>query len=110
MGAALPALSLWFCVKATSPQVHGPGKSLIFFGGISERDVGEYNRDLASLTQQQFLQDLSLQCHRNSVIAASKYRCVGRAMKALVWGVLPWLVGVYLLKAGAAPGVLLQTD
>lgn len=103
MGTIPPGLSLWFCFMATSPKLDGPRKSLLYFGGISDRGVDEYNLELAATTREQYLRDLNLQCHRNSVIATKKYWNLGRAMKVLVWGVLPWMVSLYVLKAGQVP-------
>lgn len=94
--SALPlAVSLLLCVAATFPQTRGP-RSLLFFGDIASRELKEYQLAVRARSAEDYLLDLTAQCHRNSQIAASKYAHVRRAIKALFLSVVPWLVTIWM--------------
>ena len=81
----------------TVPRVDGPRRSMIFFGGIAEYEREEFVRCVRARRDDEYINDLALQIHRNGEIAKLKYRHVASAMALLQWSITPWLVGVYLL-------------
>lgn len=72
-----------FCAGfALFPRMDGPPKSMIFFGKVIEMDESTYVDRFLTLTNKDFLADLSAQIHRNSQIACDKHRWV---RKSLIW-------------------------
>ncbi|MFO1010548.1 MAG: DUF5706 domain-containing protein [Planctomycetota bacterium] len=96
-GVAPQVVSLVYCALATFPQTKGPSGSLIFFGGIASRSAEQHRLDVARLTRDAHLADLTAQCHRNAQIAAIKYQRVRRATAWLFIGLAPWVVAIYFL-------------
>lgn len=96
---ALVALVLSFIslALATFPRTDGPKQSLVYFGGISERDGPQFLNDTQALTKQNYIEDLASQCHRNGVIASKKFAYVRRAQIALFCEVAPWVATLFLI-------------
>ena len=97
LSGALLITSLGMLAAAAFPRTAGPKRSLVYFGGISDREFGQYWTDVDQITVPRYLNDLAQQCHRNAQIARSKYEWVRRAALALFLGVWPWLVAVFEL-------------
>jgi len=66
-------LSIGFAALASFPRTAGPKRSLIYFGGITSRDLTQYEAEVKSMTPHQYIDDLIRQCHRNAQIAERKY-------------------------------------
>lgn len=98
IGTVPPLLALVFCWKATFPQTDGPAGSFIYFGGICSHDLAKYGEKVRSRTDDEHLEDLCQQVHRNAQIARSKYGAVQHAMKALLAGALLWVAAIYVLN------------
>lgn len=97
-GALVPqCLSLLYCALATFPQTKGPAGSLIFFGGIASRSPEQHRADVAHLTREAHLADLTAQCHRNAQIASLKYRRVRSGTAWLFIGIAPWIYAIFHL-------------
>jgi len=96
-GVAPQMASLVYCALATFPQTNGPSGSLIFFGGIANRSAEQYRVDVARLTRDAHIADLTAQCHRNAQIVALKYRRVRFAAAWLFIGIVPWVFAIYFL-------------
>jgi hypothetical protein len=97
---ALLLPSLLFVSFATFPRTDGPKRSLIYFGGICSRDLNEYKKDSKSLTEDDYIEDLTAQCHQNAVIANNKFFWVQFALLLMYLSVVPWGLAVYLLFGG----------
>ena len=95
--AALLLASLLFVSISAFPRTEGPKGSLIYFGGVSGRDLAKFKGELRALTDDGYLDDLASQCHRNAEIATRKYRWVQRSLLSMYMSVLPWAVALCLL-------------
>lgn len=95
------ALSIVFSALATFPRTTGPKGSLIYFGGIDAVELDQFKKAVSSLTDDEYMNDLSVQCHRNAQIAAKKYMWVQRSMGCLFLAAGPWamtLLSLYIEK------------
>jgi len=100
LGSAFPLTSLLMIAFATSPQLEGHQPSLIFFGDVASLSASEYDARVATRTQRDYLVDLNSQCHRNSEIASRRYRWIRHATLALLFGMVPWLLSLFLVVQG----------
>ena len=89
--------SLIFLSLASFPRTKGPRSSLIFFGGIAQRDADQFRKAASEMSAEAHFNDLCAQCHRNAEIAERKFAWVQRALLALYLSVAPWFVALYLL-------------
>ena len=89
VGAAPLLMSLGLCAMATFPQTGGPPGSLIYFGGIASHPQRVYSQAVLERSDQEYLEDLLGQCHRNAEIAKGKYKFVRWALIWLLAGVRP---------------------
>ncbi len=89
--------SLIFLSLASFPRTKGPKSSLIFFGGIVQRDADQFRRAMCEMSAESHIDDLCVQCHRNAEIAERKFVWVQRAMVTLYLSVAPWFLAIYLL-------------
>lgn len=89
--------SLIFLSVASFPRTKGPKSSLIFFGGIAQRDADQFKKATCEMSSESHLDDLCSQCHRNAEIASRKFAWVQRASIALYLSVVPWFFAIYLL-------------
>lgn len=94
---ALLFSSLGFLFYASFPRTHGPKGSLVFFGGITERERSVFLAEITNLQINQYCEDLATQCYRNAEIAGLKYRYVRLAMTTLLAAIIPWMLAVYVL-------------
>lgn len=95
--AAFGFASLLFLSIASFPRTQGPRGSLVFFGGIVQRDIDQFKAEIASTTLDEYADDLSGQCYRNAVIANRKFVWIQRALLCLYLSVLPWGLAIYFL-------------
>lgn len=106
MGASfalvLLLLSIAFSALASFPRTTGPKGSLIFFGGITTRDLSQYEDAVRSQVSDAYLTDLIRQCHRNAQIAERKYAWIQRSMACLFLAALPWLLSLAILYSAQA--------
>ncbi|CAG0985681.1 hypothetical protein PHYC_02009 [Phycisphaerales bacterium] len=92
-----PAVSLVLCAVATFPHTDGPGKSLVYFGGIQRLPINEFMKGACGRTQPEYLEDMLRQVHRNAQIAWFKYRFIQHSLRWLFLGLAPWVAGVIFL-------------
>lgn len=95
--ALLLLLSIMFAALASFPRTTGPKGSLIYFGGITTRNLNQYEAAVKSLTLEEYFDDLIRQCHRNAQIAERKYTWVQRSMVCLFLAALPWGLSLFVL-------------
>ena len=91
------ALSILFCALATFPRTSGPKGSLIYFGGIESLEIDKYSTSVKSLSNDDYIDDLIGQCHRNAQIAAKKYGWIQKSMACLFLAVVPWAIALFSL-------------
>lgn len=104
----ITALAAIFCLAsllslsfASFPNTTGPKGSLIYFGGVTQRDSQQYHEAVSGMSAEAYIEDLSAQCHRNAEIAGLKYTWVRRSLILLYLAVIPWGLSIYLLYAGS---------
>ena len=90
-------LSIIFTSIASFPRTNGPKGSLIYFSGIQNREISQYQQAINDLNEENYINDLLGQCYVNSQIAHTKFTWVKRAMSCLFLSSLPWAISVYLL-------------
>lgn len=90
-------LSIVFCAFSSFPRTSGPLGSLIYFGGITTRDLAQFERDFRNMSDDEYLTDLLSQCHRNAQIAKAKYAWLQRSIACLFFSLAPWVAGLYEL-------------
>lgn len=100
LGSTLLLASLLMVAFATAPQLTGRTRSLIFFGDVASMTAKEYGARIADRVPSAYLDDLNAQCHRNAEIASRKYRWMLWSTLALIGGVAPWLVSVFMIVRG----------
>ena len=89
------SLSIIFCTCASFPRTDGTKGSLIFFDGITSRDLSQFKSLVKSTQKADLLEDLSEQCHINAQIASAKFTWVKRGMASLLTAMLPWSFSIY---------------
>lgn len=94
---ALGLATLLFLCFASFPRTKGPKSSLVYCGGIAQRDANQFRDAVARLSLESYATDLAAQCHRNAEIASRKFIWVQRALVSLYLSVLPWGVAILLL-------------
>jgi Pycsar effector protein len=82
---------------AIIPRTTPPAQSLIFFGTVAKRSVELYRRDVVTLNDENYVDDLIRQTHVNATIASKKYYWIRRATILLYVSLLPWMLAVFLL-------------
>lgn len=97
---AFGVAGLLFLSFASFPRTDGPKGSLLFFGGIAQRDSEQFKRAVSLLSHDAYIDDLSDQCHRNAEIAAQKFAWVKRALVCVYLSVVPWGLSLWLLYGG----------
>ncbi len=88
------ALGLSFLLVSASiyPRTKGPKDSLLYFGSVSEMTLENFKRASMSRTEQEFLEDLVGQCHRNSEIVYGKFRALTWAYRLLLLSLPFWAI------------------
>lgn len=94
-GVAL--FSLIFSVLALWPRTRGPKKSMLYFGCIAEMTCEDYADAFQKKSDDDLLEDLAEQIHRNAEIARDKHKRVGQAMMVAFVGAIFWVGAVGLL-------------
>lgn len=90
-------LSIVFSALATFPQTSGPKGSLIYFGGIDSLEREQFIEAVKGVSEEQYIEDLASQCHRNGQIATKKYAWVQKSMGALFLSAGPWAIALFSL-------------
>jgi hypothetical protein len=90
-----------FCLSLSSfPRTSRPASSIVFFGAISSIDHEAYANRIRTITDQEYLDDLTEQTYRTAGIATEKFRWIQRAQRAWYASIIPWLLTVYALYKG----------
>lgn len=86
--------SLVSAAVVVKPQTNGPQTSLLFFGRIAQMHIADYSQALKMALEEDLLQDLSEQIHRNAEIALSKHLWI---RLAIIWSfvsVIFWIAAI----------------
>lgn len=86
-----------FVVFAQFPRLEGPKNSLVYFGGISAHDEPDYISKIFSSSVNDLAIDLAKQCHRNAVIAKTKFILIKNATLCLFIALPFWLLSIWYL-------------
>lgn len=90
-------LSLIFSACASFPRTSGPKGSLIYFSGITSRDITQFTTVVNEYDSDKYRFDLINQCHINAQIAEIKYNWVQRSMICLLISSIPWALSIFIL-------------
>lgn len=120
MSAATPSFAQWtvtFCIvlavtatgfgivlfqlmRGQMPRMRkGTKPSLTFFGTVAAMPQAEYRRRFVAMTEAEYLDDVLNQCYVNARILRSKFRCLKRALMALLLTAVPWACALSLAKS-----------
>lgn len=88
-------LSIIFSACASFPRTKGTKGSLIFFDGITSRDLDQFRSSVKAAQKSDVLDDLVQQCHINAQIATTKFTWVKRGMASMLTAMLPWAFAMY---------------
>jgi len=96
----LLALGLCFiCIYSSNfPRTKGPEVSLFYFGSINKMECDEFQQQFTSRTEDQHLEDLLGQVHRNAQIITIKFEHLKGAYLMLIIGVIPWALTLFLFN------------
>jgi hypothetical protein len=97
VATAACAAALLCLFLAAFPRTNGPRGSMVYCGGIAERDEAAFCDEVLAMPDADYARDLAQQCHRNAAIACEKFKWVQRALIALYLAVAPWAVALWLL-------------
>ena len=100
LASLLLLASLGCAAIGTFPRTSGPKASLIYFGGITARDLSQYEAAMLSVSDDDYFVDLVRQSHRNAQIAQKKYMWIRVSMACLFVSTVPWGLSLFLLYSG----------
>jgi hypothetical protein len=83
---------------AVFPRTSGPAGLNIYFGGIVDIDCKTYLEKLKELNDNDYIEDLTRQTHRNAQIAFEKYKFIKYSLRFLFYSILPWLISLLFLN------------
>ncbi len=97
---SLIALGLCFiCIYLSNfPRTKGPENSLFYFGSIAEKSLEDFQEAYSSRTDEEHLDDLLSQTHRNAEILTIKFEHLKAAYLMLILGVVPWALTLLLFN------------
>ena len=90
-------LSLIFSAYALFPRTTGQKESLIYFSGITSRELAQYFISVNDCDTEKYKDDLINQCHINAQIAEKKFKWVQRSMVCLFISAIPWSLSIFIL-------------
>lgn len=93
--------ALVFLSFATFPKTDGPRGSLIYCGGVAQRDALQFSDQIHAISPIAYTKDLATQCHRNAVIATEKFKWIQRSMIALYISIVPWALSLWILYSAS---------
>jgi len=100
ISAIFTGLAIIFSTLACFPRTYGPRSSNIFFNGIAGREADQYKKIMSEITEEDYLDDICRQCHRNAEIAKTKFEWIQKALAFLLISIIPWVITLYLLYRG----------
>lgn len=95
--AVFSVVAIFCAAMAVRPRTDGPQTSLLFFGRVASLTAPDYTDRFAKVTDEELLQDLTSQIHRNAQIACAKHDWVGKAVVMSFMSAIPWLAAIAML-------------
>lgn len=93
----LLGFSLIEILLGSFPRTASPNKSLIFFGTIAKMDQDYFKKAFKNLSDEDYIDDILSQCHRNSQILSVKFLHFRIAVLLGMMAIIPWLLSFFLL-------------
>ncbi len=90
--------TLFFIQFGSYPRTKASNKSLIYFGTISEFSSDEFKKQFCNQKEEDYLNDLLEQCHRNAEIITLKFKNLKIAYRLLSFAIIPWIITIFLFK------------
>ena len=97
---AAAAATFVFLSLAAFPRTDGPKGSLVYCGGVAQREQSQFFVEISGISYEEYAADLAAQCHRNATIACEKFKWIQRALIGLYLAIAPWAIAVWLLYSG----------
>jgi hypothetical protein len=97
VSAALAVVAMACAAMSVKPRLDGPNHSLLYFGRVSAMPRADYIEKFRKVTDEDLLNDLTEQIHRNAEIAKIKHVWVTRAINWSFLSSISWAVAVALL-------------
>ena len=98
--AIIPLLvSIISVAMAAFPRTKGTFGSLIFFGGITTRSLTQYQNQIITFNNQEYINDLSEQCYINAIIAEKKFFRIKTSLACLFASIIPWALTIYFVNS-----------
>jgi hypothetical protein len=97
LAVILLACSLIAISVALFPRTNGPNNSMIYFGGISSKNLEKFRSDVNDLESDKYKNDLINQCYINAKIASIKFNWVKKSLMFLLFSSIPWFYTIYIL-------------
>ena len=98
----VPLALLIMCSAITCfPRTTGPKGSMVFFTGINDRSLSQYEDSVKAMSDEDLVKDLISQCHINAQIAQTKFIWVKKSLLWLFIATSPWFLSIYLLYKAA---------
>lgn len=96
----LGAVSIFCAAMVVRSRINGPVHSLVFFGPIAKMSADQYCSALKAATDEQLLDDVSRQIHRNAEIASIKHDWSRRSILAAMAAGIAWIAAISILVRG----------
>lgn len=96
----LLCISIGCSAAATFPRTKGSEPSLVYFGAISRVTIDEFAKAIEFLSEDEYVRDLTRQCHRNAVIATTKFIWIRRSIACTLAASLPWSISIHAAYLG----------
>jgi hypothetical protein len=94
---AFLCFALFCAAMCLLPRLKAPHPSIIFFGTIAQKAASDFVTEVIAKTDQQILEDLLCQIHRNAEIARDKHTWVRRAQYGSFIAAPFWIAAVLIL-------------
>jgi hypothetical protein len=86
-------------LRGQVPRIRKAKPSLAFFGTIAAMTQDEFQKRFMAMTQEEYIEDLLANTYVNARIIRSKFRCLTRALVALMLTAVPWAWTLSMAKS-----------
>lgn len=91
-------VSIFFGILSQFPTTKSLNSSLVFFGTISKMKVDEFKKRFKQSSDEEYLDDILDQIHRNSEILTKKFRRLRISLIFISIAVVPWVCSLLMSK------------
>lgn len=109
MTVVLITASIVMLYRCGFPNLKGGHSSLIYFREIAKRTEHRFVKEFSEQSDQDYVNDLLSQVHRNSEILSKKFDDLKWAFASMAVGIIPWVITLILFAAiygGAHPSFI----